>query len=124
MQVRPWRSGVAIALGVLVLGLCIAAAGGISLQREADAQARAAFERGVERVHNEVAQRFHAPTEALNGIKGLYAARQRVSRAEFRAFVASFDLARDFPGVRGFGFVQRVMRDDLQRFLAGNARIF
>jgi PAS domain S-box-containing protein len=48
----------------------------------------------------------------------MYTASQNVGRAEFRAYVESRDMAREFPGVRGFGFVERVLRSDLNVFLA------
>ena len=118
MLFRPWRSSAAIAACVFLLGLCIATAAGRWLQHDIDAQTQAAFERSVARVSDEVVQRFRRPIHGLNGAKGMYAARQRISRAEFRAYFASHDLAREYPGVRGFGFIQRVMRDDVDRFVA------
>ncbi len=118
MLFRPWRSSAAIAACVFLLGLCIAAAAGVWLQKDIDTQTQAAFDRSLARVSAEVAQRFHRPIHALNGAKGMYAARQRISRAEFRAYFASQDLAREYPGIRGFGFVQRVLRGDVERFVA------
>ena len=41
-----------------------------------------------------------------------------MERAEFRAYVASRDLAREFPGALGFGFIQRVPRAALDAFIA------
>ena len=90
----------------------------MSVQRAAQAQAQAAFERGVARLRDEISQRFRQPIDGLTGLAGMYAARQRVSRAEFQAHVASYQLERNFPGVRGFGFIARVRRDDLPRFIA------
>ncbi len=118
MLFRPRHSSAAIAVCVFLLGLCIAAAAGLWLQHDIDTHAQAAFERGVARVSDEVAQRFHRPIHALSGAKGMYAARQRIGRAEFRAYFASHDLAREYPGVRGFGFVQRILRGDVERFVA------
>ncbi len=118
MLFRPWRPSAAVALCVFLLGLCIAAAAGLWLQHDVDAHAQAAFERSVARVSDEVVQRFHRPIYALNGAKGMYAARQRISRAEYHAYFASHDLAREYPGVRGFAFVQRVLRGDVDRFVA------
>jgi PAS domain S-box-containing protein len=48
----------------------------------------------------------------------LYAASSHVQRAAFQAYVESRDLAKEFPGVRGFGFIQRVMRPGLDAFVA------
>ena len=40
-----------------------------------------------------------------------------VDRATFATFVLSHD-PREFPGLRGFGFIRRVMREDLDSFVA------
>jgi hypothetical protein len=52
------------------------------------------------------------------GARGAYAASPQLSGAQFRAYVESRDLSGEFPGIRGLGFIQRVLRDDLPRFQA------
>ncbi len=108
----------AMPAAVLLLGLCMSAA--LSLWKHHDINERAEneFQRRVERVSADISRRFKQPLNGLNGTKGLYAASERVSRSAFRAYVASRDLPKDFPGVRGFGFIQRVMRPDLDAFIA------
>ncbi|MCA9107968.1 MAG: CHASE domain-containing protein, partial [Planctomycetales bacterium] len=54
----------------------------------------------------------------LNGARGVYSASQSVERAEFADYVASRDLATEFPGATGFGVIQVVAAEDLERFLA------
>ena len=46
-----------------------------------------------------------------------FAASEKVSRTEFADYVFSRDLPVEFPGVRGFGFIERVDRDELDAFL-------
>ena len=58
------------------------------------------------------------PIYGLRGAVGVYAASQQVRRREFRAYVESRDLLQEFPGVRGFGFIQRVPRSTLPAFVA------
>jgi len=50
--------------------------------------------------------------------RGIYAASKSVERLEFRAFVKSRDLAKKFPSVLGFGFIERVERTDFDKFIA------
>jgi len=57
----------------------------------------------------------------LKGARGVYAASERVTRKEFKAYVDSRDLQGEFPGAIGFGLIERVLREDLPTFLA-NAR--
>jgi PAS domain S-box-containing protein len=118
MSLLRWRSGAVLPLGVFLLGFCMAIAGGLSRQQELDAQAQAAFERGVARVRDEIVQRFREPAEVLNGMKALYAMRPTIRRADFAAYVEALALAQRAPGIRGLGFVQRVVREDLPRFVA------
>jgi signal transduction histidine kinase/CheY-like chemotaxis protein len=66
-----------------------------------------------------VARRFNQPVYGLKGARGLFAAAGRpLTRDEFRRYVGSRDMTQEFPGVRGFGFVQLVHRTDLAGFVS------
>mgnify|MGYP001547753273 FL=1 len=80
--------------------------------------ARYRFERLVERLTGEVQRRINQPVFGLKGARGVYAASKSVERLEFRAYTESRDLLAEFPGVLGFGFIQRVARKDLDAFIA------
>ena len=103
---------------VALLGTCVAAAGGLWLQRQNEVQASADFERSASRVAQIIQSRMRQPIYGLRGAGGLYAASKEVHRSEFRAYVESGDLLQEFPGVRGFGFIQRVRRTALPAFVA------
>ncbi|WP_349745147.1 PAS domain S-box protein [Roseateles cavernae] len=106
--------GAAVLLGGLVLTLL---SWHWLAQREV-LDARTQFERLSERVERELVRRLQLPVYGLNGARGLYAASSDVRRAEFRAYVDSRQLDHEFPGIRGFGFIERVMRADVARFVA------
>lgn len=112
------QSGTPLVAAVLLLGLCLAAGAATWWQDVIDRDAETEFKRSVERVVADVALRFGRPAYGLNGARGLYAASKRVPRAAFQAYVESRVLPKEFPGVRGFGFIQRVMRPDLDAFVA------
>ena len=112
------RFAPALPVAVFLLGLCLSAAAGLWQHRDINERAENEFQRRVERVSADISRRFLQPLYGLNGAKGMYAASERISRSAFRAYVASRDLPRDFPGVRGFGFIQRVMRPGLDAFTA------
>lgn len=103
-------AGLALVLGLLFTGL-----GVFWVNNTFQSQARERFDRLADRVHTDVQGRLNAP---LRGAAGVYAASSSVERAEFRAYVQFSQLGRDFPGVRGFGFMARVLRDELDRFVA------
>ncbi|TBL68334.1 CHASE domain-containing protein [Hafnia alvei] len=103
---------------LFVVGVILSGVAAQWLYNEIELGAKAEFQRNVERVSGEIVRRFYQPVYGLNGAKGAYATNNHLSREQFRAYVASRDLSVEFPGVRGFGFIQRVQRNNLDAFLA------
>ncbi len=92
----------------------------VSLRRQHEIQAvnELHFARGVDLVSTDVSRRFQEAVSALEGVRGLYAASKSVNREAFKNYVESRDLPKNFPGLRGFGFIQRVTREGLDTFIA------
>ncbi|MFC0229368.1 CHASE domain-containing protein [Serratia aquatilis] len=103
---------------LFIVGVVFSGVGAWQLHKEIELSAKAEFQRNVERISGEIIRRFSQPVYGLNGAKGVYATNNHLNREQFRAFVASRDLQAEFPGVRGFGFIQRVQRNNLDAFLA------
>lgn len=97
---------------VLLLGLGLSAAAGWWAEGAIQAKATADFERGAERLANELVRRFQLPIYVLNGVRSLHSVvtGTRVKRADFKVYVESRNLEEEFPGVRGLGILQRVLR--------------
>ena len=110
--------GMGLPAAIFVLGLCLAIIAGLWRQNEIRLDSETLFKLSAERVSTDVATRFLKTVGGLNGLKGMYAARANLKRAEFRNNIESRYLPEEFPGVRGFGFIERVMRPDLNSFLA------
>ena len=111
------RSGLRIATAATLLIGCGVTCVAVQAAREAGrVEARAQFDRLADRLTLETERRVNLPVYGLKGARGVFAASKSVERLEFRAYVESRDLAREFPGVFGFGFVERVARRDLARF--------
>ncbi len=102
---------------IVCLGLVVSALAAWSLARRAQADAQADFSRRSEQITTEVVQRLSASVFGLRGARGAYAASEQVDRQEFKALVGSMDLQREFPGNRGFGWVDRVPRAQLEGYL-------
>ena len=109
-------------MALALLGSCVAAGAGLWLQRGHDAQASADFGRSAARVAEIVVARIERPIFGLRGVVGLFAASEQVTRRDFRAYVESRNLPQEFPGLRGFGFIQRVLRSALPAFVAAEQR--
>ncbi|MEQ7918656.1 CHASE domain-containing protein [Xanthomonas sp. WHRI 1810A] len=92
-------------IGLLAAGLC---AWGFS--RTNDRQARAAVEFEALEAADAVSSRLKLYEYGLRGVRGivLTAGEQLITRNAFRRYSQTRDLAVEFPGARGFGFVRRV----------------
>ena len=103
---------------VFLVGFSLACAAAYWKHLAGHSVAEIRFQHSADAVAEHIGARFKHAVFGLEGARGLYAARNKVSRAEFRAYVESRDIDRQFVGVRGFGFVQRVQRSDLAAFIA------
>ena len=103
---------------LMVAGLVAAVGGAAWLQMGLQAEAEAEFERLRVLGAEEITDRFSKPAHELLGLRALYAVQAEVKRAEFHAFVSARNLALDYPGLRGFGFIERVPRARLDAFVA------
>ena len=107
------------ALLVLLAGLALTLSAMLWNRNRVVAEAHRLLDAQMERLERDIVQRFVQPVYGLKGARGAIAALGgRVDRQSFRAYVQSRDLPREFPGVRGFGFVPRVQRADLPAFIA------
>jgi CHASE1-domain containing sensor protein len=113
---------VLVAFAVLAVGMGVTLAAVIWVREGAQARAQTRFDRLVERVEADIQQSLSLPFFGLKGAAGVYAASDSVERSEFRAYVESSRVVQDYPGVRGFGFVERVKRPDMQAFIARQKR--
>ncbi len=113
---RTWPQ--LLAAAILLAGTGAAAGIGLLLQHSIQEDARIRFGKLADRLHGEVVRRFAVPEAGLRGIRGLFASNSALGRTEFRAWVNTRDLGREFPGVLGFGFIKPVRRDRLDAYLA------
>jgi|GEM_PF-2424684 len=112
-----WRNRLLVA-GTLLFGLGCTA---LAVHLAADHVRRlsqARFELLTERLSGETRHRAELSGNGLKGIRGLYAASNSIERKEFEAYVSTRDMPKEFPGALGFGFIERVRRADLDRFIA------
>ncbi|HKW83776.1 MAG TPA: CHASE domain-containing protein, partial [Burkholderiaceae bacterium] len=112
------RSAIAMTTAAQVVGLALTGAAVAWQLNSIAAAAQEKFERRAERIERDIRRHFALAVYGLNGLRGIFAADGQVTRSQFRAWVDSRDLPVEFPGVRGFGFIERVKREDLERFVA------
>jgi PAS domain S-box-containing protein len=112
------RTTILLTALTFLVGLVLSALGANQARKSYQSEASLHFAQLTERLVTEVQRRMNQPVYGLKGARGVYAASKSVERLEFRAYTASRDLPKEFPGVLGFGFIQRVLRSDLDRFIA------
>lgn len=101
---------------VVIAGLVLSLVSARWVWQEEQASQQQAFERLSQRLQHELRVRLARPFYGLHGARGLYAGSDAVSDKDFRDHVKSRDLVNEFPGVRAFGFIERVGRDQLASF--------
>jgi PAS domain S-box-containing protein len=102
---------------VFLLGLTFTALVTLALHNYQAERLKVRFDNAVLGVVDDIQRRFRVPIFGLAGARGLYAASDEIRRDEFFRYVNSRNLDEEFPGVRGIGFIERVMRSDLEAFL-------
>jgi PAS domain S-box-containing protein len=108
---------VAVTAASLIAGLLVAGAATVATQRAVLRDARARFDHIVDLAVNESERRANQVLYGLRGAGGAFAVKGSLTRSDFRAYVAARDIAREFPGALGMGFIERVKREDLDAFV-------
>ena len=103
---------------VAVLGIAVSWWAAYLVDEHHRQVANTRFDRLADRVSQAVDRRVNLAVYGLKGARGIYAASQSVSRADFESYTRSRNLAAEFPGVLGFGYIQRVPRGGLDAFVA------
>jgi PAS domain S-box-containing protein len=113
----PWRMRFAVA-SVLLAGLTFTGLAVLHDVTQNRHDARNRFDMLTERLTTEAQRRIIEPLSELEEVRGLFLASKSIERGEFSTYVSTRDLSEEFPGVLGFGFIQRVKRADLDAFIA------
>ena len=110
-----------LALLILLAGLSLTAYSLHDTRQDIRATALQSFNLYVDRLEAAVQAQFRQPLYGIRGAIGAQAstnASSEMKRTNFQAYVATRDIATEFPGIRGFGYIERVMRPDMARFEA------
>lgn len=76
-------------------------------QRALDIRRTQSFERAVDRTLTTLSDRMDAYEMVLRGVKGFFDASDRISHAEFRAYVEALQLRHTRPGLQGLALLER-----------------
>jgi PAS domain S-box-containing protein len=108
------------AIGLLVAGLIAAVLIALSLHRHNVTEQETRFAQLTDDVVSTLQQRMDMYEHGLRGARGaiITAGGERHIRRQFVEYSRSRDYPREFPGVRGFGYIRRVPQAEEQAFIA------
>ncbi|WP_374347857.1 PAS domain S-box protein [Chitinimonas sp.] len=111
-----------IAAMVLLLGMVCTVVLAYQLSRSNTAAVDLALASEVQQLADRVQSRIQTYQYGLRGMRGVVLAlgADQVRRADIERYSRTRDLAREFPGARGFGFIRRVAPADEPAFLLRN----
>ena len=107
---------------VLLVGLLITAFFSYYVWRTAEAKDRARFNVSTQELTTYVRGRPRLYIELLRAGTGLFAAHPSINPNEFHNFVERLELADQYPGAQGIGYLARVKRDQRDSFTAAMQR--
>lgn len=114
---RQWLFPQYLPATMFILGMCITAAGTWWLHSNLKNKLDTEFQNKADRITIEIQQRFNNPVFGLNGARSLFGIKQDLSAAQFESAIRTRNLPVEFPGVRGFGFVEKVAQEDLPNYI-------
>ncbi|MBI4989962.1 MAG: CHASE domain-containing protein [Rhodocyclales bacterium] len=101
------------AWAVLALSLAGTLVGWQYAVRLTEARAQAQLDAAANAVVSEIRRRMTAYEQVLHAGAALFAASDRVTRAEWRDFVTHLKIDEHFPGIQGIGFARRIAPTEL-----------
>jgi CHASE1-domain containing sensor protein len=113
-----WRSTTPWTLLTLLVGALITFGLVQRQQQHNEATAHERMQLETQRITNDVIARFKLYEYGVRGLRGMVAATQvsGLSREKLQAYSRTRDLPKEFPGARGFGFIERVPASEVNRY--------
>lgn len=102
-------------LGILILGLIAGIAAAAYVRSNLLARERERLAETSDRIVEAIDKRMSAYEAVLLSTRALFAASEKVTRDEYRRFVASLDLATRYPGILGLGYSMRLTGSPQER---------
>lgn len=120
MPIRRLRSPARLALLVLLLGLAGAVMVGLRQHSGNQERTQRLLDGLVRTAAADLTARFQTYEYGLRGARGtVVGAGGAINRERFHRYMESREIAREFPGTRGFGYIVRVPAGRESSFLAG-----
>ncbi|MET3382523.1 bifunctional diguanylate cyclase/phosphodiesterase [Variovorax paradoxus] len=117
MSVSIWVK-VRLPLAILVLGVAISIALGVSVHQEIGRSARMRFDANALDLARKIEDRFDDYVAVLTGLRARFNTPEAVTRSDFRNYVAGLNLASAYPGFQAATYAPLVSADEKGAFEA------
>jgi PAS domain S-box-containing protein len=107
-----------LALAALVVPLALTLWGAAAARGHLQRQREERFARRADQIAAAVTERVASYEQLVRGGVALFTASDRVTRREWRNYVASLQIEEKYPGLRALGFITRVPDDQVAAFEA------
>ena len=105
---RRWLFPQSLPATLFALGMALAVAGTWWLSTNQKNKLETEFLTKTERVTAEIQKRFSTPIHGLNGSKNLFSLDPLLNASQFKMGMADRNVSEEFPGVRGFGYIEKI----------------
>lgn len=103
---------------ILAMGLASTGLATWLTHRDAVEAGQAEFHDLTERITRSLADTMQAYEQVLRGGVGLFRAVPQVSREQWRTYVDTLSLEKDYPGIQGVGFAKVLRREEIEAHVA------
>ncbi len=110
------RHPILVPVIVLIIGLATTLAAAYGVHRLTKANLATQFESYVIRAEAAIEERISTYVALLEGVTGLFAASEDVSRDDFREYVRRLRLPSRYPGIQGVGWTVRMDPGEVEAF--------
>ncbi len=117
-KLSPPRTGRYFPYFVLVVGLLTTLFFSYYIWRNGEARDQARFTTTTQELTTYVRGRPRLYIEVLRATTGLFAVDPALNPRQFRIFIDRLELANQYPGAQGIGFLEQVKRENKDSFIA------
>lgn len=111
---RKNSSIIFLVLFTMILGSSIMA---IFVDTNLQQESRDSFDGNVESIYKAINERFNIYINTLHGGRGLFDASESVNRAEWKAYIESLDIQKNYPGIQGVGYAIFIEPENLENHI-------
>ncbi|WP_156802183.1 CHASE domain-containing protein [Leeia oryzae] len=111
-------SGRLMVLSVVLIGLMASSGAAYYVHAQQKHEAEAYFTQQTDRIEARIRDRLQRYALGLQGARGLFSLKDRVSTPDFREYIQTSTFDNNFPGALGLGFIRRLTREQIPDFIA------